>query len=443
MAILGRFGFRFRLDVSCSSLNSSTHAESRHRPLPEAGAPERNPSVTGERIRIETILRHGVIVTMDEERRILTDGAIAVNSGRIVAVDRDRDLASAFQATCIRDLRGAVVHPGLVDAYVHTGLDLLRGLVPEDRADWTEVEAPFIRDKTREDEYLSTLLCCMEMVANGATLYSDTGSSDDLDAAARATELVGVRGMPGHFVADRAREIETWHLPFEQCLETLGEQIETHPFRDGGKVRCAVSLAGMETASDRLLVEAKRLADDLDVPMIMHQSWDEAEVREALAEHGKRPIEHLADLGVLGPRLTLVHMIHLDEREVDLVAETGTRVVHCPSASLRRSKGAFRSGRIVEMLERGVPMGLGSDGHSGKHDVMRKVYLAACVHREVRGQIPVVSAQAAFEMATRQGAAALSMGEELGSLEAGKRADLVIPSLPTSLRQCAVRGALT
>ena len=378
---------------------------------------------------VETLLRHGVVVTMDAERKMFTDGAVAVDAGRIVGVGRDTEIATAFEASRVRDLRGALVHPGLVDAHVHTGLDLLRGLVPESSADWTDVEAPFIREKSRDDEYLSTLLCCMEMVANGATLYSDTGSSDDLDAAAQATELVGVRGMPGHFVADRAGEIDSWHHPVEQCLEILRSQSEKYPFRNGGRVRCGLSLAGMETASDRLLVEAKRIAEELDLPMIMHQSWDEAEVGEALAEHGRRPIERLADIGVLGPNLTLVHMIHLDEREVGLIVETDTRIVHCPSASLRRAKGAFRVGRIVEMLERGVTVGLGSDGHSGKHDVMRQVYLAACVHREVRDRVPVVSAQTAFEMATVHGAAALSMADEVGSLEAGKRADLVVHAI--------------
>ena len=378
---------------------------------------------------IETLLRHGTLLTMDAERRIVIDGAIAVAGGRIVAVGRDRDLAAACEAVQMRDLEGAVVHPGLVDAHVHTGMDLLRGLVPESSPDWTEVEAPFLRERSREDDYLSTLLCCMEMVANGSTLYSDTGSSVDLEATVQATELVGVRGMPGHFVADRAGEIDFWHAPTERCLDTLREQCERYPFRDGGKVRCAIGLGGMETVSDRLLVEAKRLADETGRPTIMHQSWDEAEVHEAIEVHGRRPVEHLADLGILGPGLTLVHMIHLNDAEVDLIAETGTRIVHCPSASLRRAKGAFRVGRMIEMLERGVTVGLGSDGHSGKHDVARQMYLAATVHREVRGCLPALSAPTAFEMATLHGARALAMAEEVGSLESGKRADLVIHGL--------------
>ena len=379
--------------------------------------------------KIDTLLRHGTILTMDDERRILIDGSIAIDKGRIEAIGLDRDIVSGFDSSSVRDLDGAVVHPGLVDAHVHTGMDLLRGLVPESTANWTEVEVPFIRSRTPEDDYLSTMVCCMEMVSNGATIYSDTGSSCDIDATAKATELVGLRGMPGSFVADQSGEIDGWCTSVDQCLRTLTSQHEKYPFHDGGKVRCVISLAGMETASDQLLLEAKALADQLELPMIMHQSWDEEEVVKSLSEHGKHPIEHLADLGILGSNLTLVHMIHLNENEVDLIAETGTRIVHCPSASLRRAKGAFRVGKIVEMLEQHISVGLGSDGHSGKHDIPRQMYLAATVHRETRARIPLITAQTAFEMATVKGARVLAMDDEIGSLVSGKKADIVIHGL--------------
>ena len=378
---------------------------------------------------VDIFLRHGTIVTMDPERRILVDGSIAIANGKITSVGPDKDIAPSLKSSVVRDLHGAVVHPGLVDAHVHTGLDLIRGLVSESTADWTDVETPFINSRTAKDDYLSTLICCMEMVSNGSTIYSDTGSSYDLDATAEATKLVGARGMPGAFLADQAGEIDGWLAPLDECLNTLEAQSKRYPFQNGGKVRCAISLSGMETASDQLLIESKMLANKLDVPMIMHQSWDEEEVQETLQTHGKRPIEHLADLGILGPNLTLVHMIHLDENEVDLIAETNTKVVHCPSASIRRAKGAFRVGKIVEMLEHGVPESLGSDGHSGKHDITRQMYLAATVHRETRNQIPIISAQTAFEMATINGAKALSMESEIGSLTPGKAADLVIHGL--------------
>ena len=167
------------------------------------------------------LLRHGTFLTMDEERRIFVDGSIAIDDEKIEAIGTDREIEAEFSSSNVRDLNGSVVHPGLVDAHVHTGMDLIRGLAPESSANWTNVETPFLRSRTSEDDYLSALICCMEMVSNGSTIYSDTGSSYDLDATARATELVGLRGMPGEFVAAQSGEIEGWLAPLDECLETL------------------------------------------------------------------------------------------------------------------------------------------------------------------------------------------------------------------------------
>jgi cytosine/adenosine deaminase-related metal-dependent hydrolase len=374
---------------------------------------------------VDTLLRHGRIITMDPERRILTDGAIAIKDGRIVAIGPDRDIAPAVSGAQVRDLAGAMVHPGFVDAHVHTSMDIIRGLLVEGR-DWSSVEIPYVASLTAVDEYLTAMVSCMEMVANGITIYAGTGEGLSVENAASAIELTGMRGIPGRFIADVAGELEGWYLPTEVCLERLAEQLERYPFRGSGRVRCAVTLSGMGSASDRLLTEAKALADRAGVPMLMHQSWGEDEVEACLARHGKRPIEHLDDLGILGPNLTLVHMIHLNRPEVDLLARSGTRVVHCPAAAARRAMGAFRVGRFKEMLEAGVVVGLGSDGDSGKRDLARQVYLAAVIHREVHGEVPFISAQTALEMATLGSARAIGLQDEIGSLEVGKRADLVI-----------------
>ena len=379
--------------------------------------------------KVDLLLRHGQIVTMDAQRRILVDGAIAIQDGRIVAVGPDSEVAQSVKASQVRQLGGALVHPGFVDAHVHTGMDIIRGLMGDSSPDWTAVEGPFLTSRTPEDEYLSALLACMEMVANGATTYSDTGSSSDLDATVKAIEVVGMRGIPGHYIADISGELEGSDTATQKCLERLADQLQRFPFHAGGRVRCAVTLGGMNTASDRLLVEAKALADRHRVPMIMHQSWSEEEVAEAQSRYGKRPVEHLADLGILAPNLTLIHMIHVDEREVELVAESGACVVHCPGAAIRRAMGAIRVGRFPEMLLAGVPVALGSDGHSGKHDIPRQAYLAATLHREFRGAVPVIAAETALEMATLHGARVLGMQDEVGSLEVSKRADLVIHQL--------------
>lgn len=376
--------------------------------------------------KADMLLRHGQILTMDKERRILVDGAIVIRDGTIVAVGSDREVTPGVEAREIRELDGALVHPGFVDAHVHTGADLIRGLLPENSGDWSSVEHPFVSTRNAEQEYLSALLSCMEMVANGTTVYADTGGSFDLEATVKAIDTVGMRSVPGYFIADQAMELEGRHQPTDACLEKLTTQMERHPFTGGGRTRCAVTLCGIGTASDRLLSEAKLLANRHDVPMIMHQSWEEEEVVRSEKRYGNRPVEHLAELGILGPRLTLIHMIHVNEREIELVAVSGASVVHCPAAAIRRAMGAVRVGRFPEMLEAGITVGLGSDGHSGKHDIPRQAYLAATLHREFKGKVPTIRAETALEMATVHGARALGLQDEIGSLEAGKRADVVI-----------------
>ena len=397
---------------------------------------------------VDLLLRHGHVITMDTERRILVDGAIAVRDGRIVAAGPDREVGVAYEGADEQDLGGALVHPGLVDPHVHANCqEVIRGFAPKATADWGGVEHELWASRSPEKDYLGTLLSSMEMVANGTTVFCDTGSSFWLEEMERAIEEVGLRGIVGFFLLDTnvdvapelrsdprfgsmpPEEAEALLLTTDVALQRLREQVEQLPFRGGGKARGAVTLFGSGRCSDRLLTEAKEMADALALPMVMHQSWGEEEVAESLALYGKRPVEHLGDLGILGPNLTLVHMIHLDEREVELVIESGAGVVHCPSASMRRGMGAIRKGRFPEMLAAGVPVGLGSDGVSGKRDLLRQAYLAAVGFREVRNDIPVLTGETVLEMATLHGARVLGMQDEVGSIEVGKRADIVVHTL--------------
>jgi cytosine/adenosine deaminase-related metal-dependent hydrolase len=401
-----------------------------------------------DRQRVDLVLRHGHVITMDPERRILVDGAVAVHDGRIVAVGPDREIGAAYDGTDERELQGTLVHPGLIDAHVHAGtMEVIRAFSPKDTSNWAVVEHPLWDFRSGETDYLGALLDSMEMVLNGTTLYSDTGGSKDLSETVRALDTVGIRGFPGHAILDGhldvdaeeladprfgsmpPDEIEKLSTPTDEAIELLRGQLEAYPFRSDRRVRCAVTLFGSGRITDRLYGEAMDLAEEFGVPMIMHQSWGPEEVAGSLKTYGKRPIEHLADLGLLGPNLTLVHMIHLDDREVELVIESGAGVVHCPSASMRRGMGAIREGKHPEMLAAGVPVALGSDGYSSKRDLLRQAYLAAVVYREVRNDIPVFTGETVLEMATLHGARVLGMADEVGSIEVGKRADIVVHTL--------------
>ena len=370
---------------------------------------------------------------MDAERRILSDGAIAIEGGRIAAIGPDREVAGAHAAEAreTRDLAGAMVHPGFVDAHAHTSSDLIRGFTPKSDPNWDPIDNAFYGPSGPDGDYLGTLLSAMEMIRNGITTYCDTGSSRDLDRTARAIEEVGVRGIPGHLIFDvlASPEMEPLVASTEECLARITRQIEAHPFGGDGRAWCAVTLSGMGLSTDRLLQEGAALAQQAGVPMVMHQSWGANEIAESQQRYGKRPLFHLADLGILGPNLTLVHMIQLDDSEVELIAASGARVVHCPNASLRRGKGAFRVGRFPELIAAGVPVALGSDGMGGKRDMARQMHLAIGGQREVRNEYPVITGEQALEMATINGARAVGLADEIGSLAAGRRADLVIHTL--------------
>lgn len=383
-------------------------------------------------MKADLLLRHGRIVTMDKDRTILPDGAIAVSGGRIVGIGPDREIAPKVDAGATRDLAGALTHPGLIDAHAHTGVDIARAMLPETR-EFSLVERPFSSQRTHEEEYLSTMLACMEMVASGTTLYCDTGQSFYLEAMVEGIEKVGMRGIPGYFLADERipqdPHYDRYYSPTksaEECLRMLEDQIRRHPFRGNGRVRCVATLQGSGTASDELLKGAKAIAKRSRVPMVTHLSWSQGEIEKCRAETGKRPVEHFADLGLLGPDLTLVHLIQAEPHEIDLVRQSGVAVVHCPAAAIRRGMGAIRVGRFPEMLKAGIPVGLGSDGWSTKHDVTRQAYLAATLFNEFRNEVPAIDAETAWEMATVHGARAVGMESEVGSLAVGYRADIVI-----------------
>ena len=403
--------------------------------------------VEPEQEHVDLLLRHGQILTMDPERRILVDGAIAVRGGRIVAAGPDREVGDAYTGVEERDLNGALVHPGLIDAHVHAGMqELTAGFGPKDLAESSLVDNSLFAAMSPERDYLGALKASVEMAANGTTFFSDTGGSFFLDEAVRAIETVGIRGNPGNFLLDVAAEVpdpdpDEWGgsitveesasvmTSTDECKARLADQLERYPYGRGARVGSAVAVYGCCRCSDELLLEAKRLAEQQGVPMIMHQSWGPEEVTISLHETGRRPIEHLSDLGILDENLTLVHMNHLSDDELALVIESGVGVVHCPAASARRGMGAIRHGRFPEMLDAGVRVALGSDGISGRRDVLRQAYLAGVGFREMRGDFPVLTGENVLEMATLHGASVLGLDDELGSIEAGKRADIVIHTL--------------
>jgi len=381
---------------------------------------------------VDLLVRDGCVVTMDAGRRVLGDGAVAIDGGRIVAVGETAAVARRIAPRQTLSVAGGVVTPGLVNAHQHVTGDLLaRGLVP-DRLDHHTIIGTWFHAlhlaETERDERLAALLACVEMLRYGTTAFLEAGTAWYPGAVASAAERANIIGVVGKRVWDVPQSPPRFRLTTRAALRALEQAVRDVRRRSTGHARPAVSLVGHATASDALLVGASDVARAHGLRLNMHLAPVEADVHAFLQRAGCRPVEHLAALGVLGPHVTLVHMVHVSEREIDLLAEHGVSVVACPTTACRLGYGFGRVGKHPEMLARGVNVALGADNASASNtlDLLRIAFLLAGLYSDGRQDPGVIGAQQVLELLTLGGARALGLEGEIGSLEAGKRADLVI-----------------
>jgi cytosine/adenosine deaminase-related metal-dependent hydrolase len=379
----------------------------------------------------DLLITNACVLTMDADRRILWPGWVAITGGRISALGAGPPPAG-LGTTTVMDAEGGIVHPGMIDAHAHVAWGIARCFIPErfteDEVFW-RFDAPMLATVTDEEEHLGTRLTCLEMALNGTTCFADTGSAvRELAATAEAVEAVGIRGMISMLNADALTSVPELSMPLETCLDRIERSLAAFPLGAGRAWACP-GLVGMETSSDELVTAASELAARAGVPLNVHKCFSPGEVhacRERLG--GRDPIDGYRDLGVLDRPLTLVHMNLTTDHEFDVLVDSRPSIVHCPTASMMYAIGGSRTGRFPDLVAAGVPVALGTDATQfhGAWDLHRSTYLAALLHKEVRGERPAIDAEAALEMATLGGAAAVGRLHELGSIEPGKLADLVV-----------------
>ena len=384
-------------------------------------------------VAVDLLVVHGVVITVDPARRIYLDGAVAISGGRILAVGPTRDLAAQYLPDRTIDAHGAVVRPGFVDAHVHLSHHLGRGSIPDIWPEEREHEQwlPYWLHLSDRDAYLSALLACLEMVCNGTTTFSDMSGRHSADLRARAAADVGIRGLVSEICWDIPPHPEVAEGDTAANTRRLERLVADHPIRPNSLTWAGVAMTGMGKCTDELIVAGHDLARRTGLPFTMHQSFGLADTAAfARRTPGRTSIEHLDRLGVLGPETSLIHMNVVTEVEERLLASSGTSIVHCPGASLRVGMGGTRHGRFPELVAAGVPVALGSDSgnYADFFDIGRQLYLAATIHREARGVMPTITAEQAVEMATVHGARALRADDRIGSIEAGRFADIVIHS---------------
>ena len=382
--------------------------------------------------QIDTLINDTIAVTMNGNRDVINDASIAISGNSIVDVGKTSELAGRYSAAEVIDGRRFVVTPGLVNTHVHvTGEPLLRGFVPEGLSfeelifHWL---CPMYAMYTEEEERLSAQLAATEMLKSGTTSFIEAGTVKHVDAVVEALVDIGIRARVGKWIWDLPPEpVEFAHTTTE-AIAALERVLSDHRNVAGGRIQAWAMVLGHTTCSDELWTAAVEAARKWDTGINFHMSHAEGDPDGFLAQFGHRPMEHLNKLGVLGTNTTIAHAVHVDDHEISLLAQTGTSVAHCPSSHLRCSIGISPIGRIPELLDAGVNVGLGTDGNNASNysDLMRVTYLVAGLFKDSRRDPNLIPSEKAFEMATLSGAKAMLAEHEIGSLEGGKRADLVL-----------------
>ena len=382
--------------------------------------------------RIDTIVNGWQVVTMNEARDIIRDGAVAVHDGRIVAVDKMSAIEADYEADRVVGGDRFVVTPGLVNSHIHiTGEPLTRGYVPDDTPFAENVFmwlCPLYSVYTADEERLSAQLAAVEMLKSGTTSFLEAGTIRFLDEVVDGLQEVGIRGRVGRWVWDLPPEPSVYQQRTDEAIAHLERQLDQYPSGADDLVGAWSILVGHTTCSDPLWTAARGLATQRGTGMSFHMSPATLDPDGFIAEFGQRPMVHLAELGVLGPDVVMTHCVQVDDREVAIIAETGAQVAHCPTTALKVSYGITQVGKMPEMAMAGINLGIGTDGNNASNysDLMRATYLVAGLFKDARQDPQMFPAEKAYEMATLGGASVLQLDDHIGSLEVGKHADLVL-----------------
>ncbi len=385
----------------------------------------------------DVLIHNGQIITMDSERRIYRTGAVAITGSRIVEVGTHADLRQRFDARETIDAEGGIVHPGFIDAHNHIVHTSCRGVGnirdanpgPVNFADWKA-------GVTDEDEAAATATASLEMLRSGFTMFIEPGSLFSTEAGAEAVERVGMRALFAPlYLWDRSECFDAVPSLISPSLmarapidldRSLGQlEVELHRNRDPeALVRGYIFVYGAGTASPELLQATHACARDNNVPFQLHAGYVPGEPAIYRAINGTSHIMHLQELGVLDEHTVIVHANVLDEEEERAVQESGCQIVWCPAAFFSLGFGGSANFKMAQRYLRGTRVSLGTDGAIGC--TPGGIMLAA--HYASQTYADPLSPGVLLEMQTINAASAAGMDADLGSLESGKRADVVVRS---------------
>jgi len=375
-------------------------------------------------MKIDTIIHATWIAPVEPLDTLHHHYSIAIHEGRIQDLLPKQEILDKYSADVEIKLDNHVLIPGLINTHTHSPMSLMRGLADDlPLMDWlnnhiwpTEhkhVSAEFVLD--------GSLLACAEMIKSGTTCFNDMYFFPEITA--RAVEQAGMRAKLGLILVDFP---SAWAADAD---EYLAKGIELHDkLRSNSLISTAFAPHAPYTVSDAPLKRLATYAEELDIPVHIHLHETADEVEQAVSDSGQRPIARLNKLGLMSPRLLAVHMTQLNEDEINLVAETGAHVLHCPESNLKLASGFCPT---FKLQQAGINISLGTDSAASNNDLdmISEMHTAALLAKAVASNASALPAEDVLRMATINGAKALGLDTEIGSLEVGKSADITAVDL--------------
>jgi 5-methylthioadenosine/S-adenosylhomocysteine deaminase len=367
----------------------------------------------------------GIVVSMDGARSIYEDGAVAISGDTIVAVGPRAEIESHYAGRQTIDARGKLLLPGFVNGHTHVPMTLLRGLHDDVTLnDWLYRYIFPAEAKNVNEEFVrwGTRLAIAEQIRSGVTTFADMYYFED--AVAEETKKAGMRGVLGETFIDFPAPDNKTNAAMLAYTEKFLQKWQGDPL-----IHAAPAPHSIYTCSQKTLQDAAALARKYHAPILIHVAEMKKELDDSLKNNGMTPVQYLDKIGVLGPDVVAAHCIFLDEADRKIVAQRQVGCVHNPSSNMMLASGVAP---VPEERAAGIAVGLGTDGPAGSNndlDLMEEMDLAAKLAKITKMSPLALNAKAVVEMATIDGARALHMDKEIGSLEKGKKADLIVISL--------------
>lgn len=370
---------------------------------------------------MDVLIKNGIIVTMDKGRRVFKNFSLGIEGNRIVEIAKE----IKGEADFVIDAERKIVMPGLVNAHTHVPMTLFRGVADDLPLDkWLREEIWPVEGKLEDKHvYAGTLLGCLEMIKSGTTCFNDMYFF--VDEIARGVKEAGMRAVLSWAMIDLGDEAKAKELVKEG--EAMVKRYASS--KEGGdRVRIFLGPHAPYTCTKELLVRAKELADRYGTGIHIHVAETKKEVEDSLKSKGLRPFEYLDKIGFLGGNVVAAHCTWASKKEIGIMKKRDLKVAHNPTCNMKLASGIAR---VPEYLEAGITVALGTDGPASNNnlDIFEDMKICALVHKANKGDPSMLPAQNVLELATINGAIALGMGSEIGSIEVGKKADVVLVDL--------------